>query len=288
MSNLFSGLESLGLNKLKDVQIFESSPDTASKKEPSEDNKPKVTEADYIFDKTFVCPVCDKEFKSKTVKTGKVKLVAMDTDLRPKYQMMDSLKYDAIACPNCGYAALNRFFNYMTSTQSKLIMSNISNSFSGLAAEGEILTYDDAITKHKLALLNTIVKRSKVSEKAYTCLKTAWLIRGKAETLPKETKDYTMVIAKLATEEMEFLKNAYEGFSEAFSKELFPMCGMDENTTTYLVADLARRLGKYEEASRWISKVLTARDANERIKNKAREVKEMIAVELRKSKNQEG
>ncbi len=288
MSNLFSGLESLGLNKLKDVQIFESTADSPSKKKECEDEKPKATEADYIFDKTFVCPVCDKEFKSKTVKTGKVKLIAMDTDLRPKYQTMDSLKYDAIACPNCGYAALNRFFNYMTSTQSKLIISNISNSFSGLAAEGDILTYDDAITKHKLALLNTIVKRSKLSEKAYTCLKTAWLIRGKAETLPKETKDYITVIARLAAEENEFLKNAYEGFSEAFSKELFPMCGMDENTTTYLVADLARRLGRYEEASRWVSKVLTSRDANERIKNKAREIKEMIAVELRKSKNQEG
>lgn len=54
------------------------------------------------------------------------------------------------------------------------------------------------------------------------------------------------------------------------------MCGMDETTTTYLIADLARRIGKYEESSRWVSKVLTSRSASDRIKDKARDIKEMI------------
>ena len=51
----------------------------------------------FIFDKTYTCPVCDKGFKTKTVKTGKVKLISADTDLRPKYQHMDSLKYGGSA-----------------------------------------------------------------------------------------------------------------------------------------------------------------------------------------------
>ncbi|HCR39949.1 MAG TPA: DUF2225 domain-containing protein, partial [Lachnospiraceae bacterium] len=67
-----------------------------------------------------------------------------------------------------------------------------------------------------------------------------------------------------------------EGFEEAFRTETFPMCGMDENTVTLLVAELARKIGKIEESGRWISKILTARDANERIKAKAREIKELI------------
>lgn len=282
MAGLFSGLESLGLDNLKEIEIFEKTDKTARNSDSKENQAPKITEADYIFDKSFTCPVCDKEFKSKTVKTGKVKLVAMDTDLRPKYQTLDSLKYDAIVCPNCGYSALNRFFNYMTAAQAKLIISNISNSFRGIPNDLEIYSYDDAITRHKLALVNTIVKKSKLSEKAYTCLKTAWLLRGKSETLPADTPDYINIRKALQEEEDEFLKNAYEGFMEAFSKELFPMCGMDENTCTYLVADLARRVGKCEEASRWISKVLTARDANERIKSKAREIKQLIVDELHK------
>lgn len=277
MSDLFSGLESLGLGNLSNLNIFDE--DEKKSKAEKAEAVHQATEADFLFEKSFTCPVCDKEFKYKTVKTGKVKLISADTDLRPRYQLVDSLKYDVVVCPHCGYAALNRFFNYMTSIQAKLIKASISSSFKGLSPEGDFITYDESITRHKLALANTIVKKSKISERAYTCLKTAWMLRGKAESLPKDTPDYDNVITNLHKEEVAFLTNAYEGFIEAFGKELFPMCGMDENTTTYLVSDLARRIGRFDEASRLISKVLISREANERIKTKAREIKELITAE---------
>ncbi|MBQ9119726.1 MAG: DUF2225 domain-containing protein [Lachnospiraceae bacterium] len=281
MGNLFSGLDSLGLGKLSDMNVYETEEKVEKVKE---EQKPvELTESDFLFDKSFTCPVCDKEFKVKTVRTGKVKLIAADSDLRPKYQTVDSLKYDVVACPHCGYAALNRYFNYMTSAQAKLIKTNISANFKGLATEGDIVTYDEAITKHRLALVNAIVKHAKSSEKAYTCLKTAWLLRGKVETLPEDTPNREEVIKQCQTEEREFLENAYNGFMEAFPKELFPMCGMDENTVSYLVADLARRLGKYEDATRWVSRVLVSRNSNERIKAKSRELKELIAADMKKN-----
>lgn len=276
MSDLFSGLEQFGLGKLKDIDVYNSQGKGGEGKKEKE--KPKITEADVIFDKTYTCPVCDNQFKSKMVKTGKVKLVSADTDLRPKYQLADSLKYDAIVCPKCGYAALNRFFNYMTARQAKLIKENISNNFKGINNDEETYSYDEAISRHKLVLVNTIVKQAKLSERAYCCLKLAWLLRGKAEQLPADTPDYEKVKKSLQEEEKEFISNAYEGFTEAFSKEMFPMCGMDELTTTYLVADLARRIGKFDEASRWVSKVLISREANERIKSKARDLKELIVA----------
>ena len=241
--------------------------------------KSTVSEEDFLFDKSFVCPVCDEEFQAKIVRTGKVKLLSADTDLRPKYQMVDCLKYDALVCPKCGYAALSRFFRFMLSAQAKMIRENISVNFKGLPATGNIYTYDDAIERHQLALANAVVKKAKNSEKAYICLKMAWLFRGKAETLPKETPDRENVLKELQKEEKELLVNAYEGFQAAFSKESFPMCGMDEITVTYLLADLARRIGHYEESSRWISRVLTSRAANERIKNKARDIKELLNAE---------
>lgn len=273
MSDLFSGLEEFGLGGLKNVEVYEHETGKADGKAAE---KHQVTEAEILFDKTYTCPVCDKEFKSKTVRTGKIKLISADTDLRPKYQLVDSLKYDAIVCPHCGYAALSRYFNYMTSAQARFIKEQISANFKGINQEGDIYTYDEAISRHKLALLSTIVKKSKQSEKAYTCLKLAWLCRGKRESLPEDTPDKEQVKKKLESDELDFLMKAYEGFLGAFSKEMFPMCGMDEHTTTYLVADLARRCGKFEESKRWLSKVLTARDAKERIKAKAREIKELM------------
>lgn len=282
MGNLFSGLAALGLGKLTNMDVYENEEKKESKKPIAQEKISELTEVELIFDKSYTCPVCDKEFKAKAVKTGKAKLIAADSDLRPKYQVVDSLKYDVIACPNCGYAALNRYFNYMTSAQARLIKQNISSTFKGLAPEGDIVTYDAAIMKHKLALANTVVKRAKASEKAYTCLKTAWLLRGKAENLPEDTKDIDKVRSELAEEELEFIENAYNGFLEAFPKEMFPMCGMDENTVCYLMADLARRLSKFEDAGRWVARVLASRSANERIKEKARELKERIAEEMKK------
>lgn len=282
MANLFSGLESLGLGNLSGMKLFEN-----KEKEKAEEKKSseqvEVKEADLLFDKTFTCKVCDKEFKSKMVRTGKVKLIGSDNDLRPKYQHVDSLKYDAIVCPYCGYAALNRFFNYMTDTQAKLIKTNISANFKGLKEGEDILTYDEAITRHKLALVNAVVKHAKASEKAYTCLKLGWLLRGKAETLPADTPNLEAVKKQMAAQEKEYMSNAYEGFMEAFSKEPFPMCGMDELTMTYLTADLARQIGKYDEALRMIARVLTAREANERIKSKARDMKDLIRAESGKA-----
>lgn len=275
MANMFSGLEAFGLGNLSEIDIYDGK-EKGDANKPNVEEKASFAEEDIIFDKTYSCPACDKEFKAKVVKSGKVKLLSLDSDLRPRYQFADPLKYDAIVCTNCGYAALNRFFKYVTSAQAVLIKNNISAAFRGIKTTDDAFTYDDAIARHKLALINAIVKKSKTSERAYTCLKTAWVIRGKSETLPESTPDYKKQMEDMEKEELDFIGKAYVGFDEAFGKETFPMCGMDEITITLLVAELARRVGKFDEAGRWISKVLISRDANERIKSKAREIKDMI------------
>lgn len=274
--SLFSNLGQFGLGKLEKMDVFDEDTKKEAAGDVSAEEKPAVMEEDLLFDKGFNCPVCDEEFHSKMVRTGKVKLLSADTDLRPKYQLVDSLKYDALVCPKCGYASLSRFFKFMLPAQAKMIRENISSNFKGIETSGNTYSYDDAIARHQLALANAVVKKAKDSEKAYTCLKIAWLYRGKAEHLPKDTENYSQVIKELKEQEVELLDNACEGFLSAYSKESFPMCGMDELTVTYLVADLCRRTGRFDEAARWISKVLTSRTANERIKNKARDIKELL------------
>lgn len=274
--SLFSGLDKFGLGKLEKMDVFE---EEKKKEEAAAENtqaaQPAFSEAEVLFDAKQNCPVCGSDFTYKKIRTGKTRVISQDMDLRPKSQPVDSLKYDAIVCPKCGYAALSRFFKYMTDAQAKLIKENISANFSGIK-DGEIYTYDDAIERHQLVLANTVVKKAKASEKAYTCLKTAWVCRGKAESLTEDMPDYKSQVEELQSEEMELLSNAYDGFMSAFSAEDFPMCGMDEMTVTYLVAEIARKLGKYDEASRWVSRVLTSREASDRIKDKARDVKELI------------
>jgi uncharacterized protein (DUF2225 family) len=275
MADLFAGLEGFGLNNTNDLEIFEKKEEQDSSEVESVEKE--IHEEDFLFDKTYQCPVCDHEFKSKMVRTGKVRLLAADTDLRPKYQYVDSLKYDAVMCPRCGYAALNRYFTFMGSAQSKLIRENISKSFHNPEdANAKVYDYDTALARHKLALLNTVVKKGKDSEKAYTCLKIAWLYRGKREKLMSGEFDRDEA-ARLMREEIQFLQTALEGFKTAFTKEQFPMCGMDQYTVMYLVAELSFRCGSIEESKRWVSKILVARDAKRRIKDKAIDLKERLS-----------
>lgn len=273
MSNIFAGLESFGIKGTENVEVFQDN--TVKKDNVVQEKKKEASEEDFIFDKSYTCPVCDHEFKCKMVRTGKVRLIGADTDLRPIYQDVDSLKYDAILCPQCGYAALNRYFSFVMSTQAKNIKEKISANFKYQPESGKVYTYDDAIARHKMALLNTVVKNGKCSERAYTCLKLAWLCRGKRELMMKG--DYKKEEAmELVAEEKELLVNAFEGFESAFNKEDFPMCGMDQYTMMYLLAEIARRIGKTDEAKRYVSKVLVARDAQSRIKDKAFDLKEKL------------
>ncbi len=278
MGNVFAGLESLGIKNAEKVDIFQEPEKNVNNEKSIGEEKKEASEEDFIFEKSYTCPVCDFEFKSKMVRTGKVRLGGADSDLRPKYIGVDSLKYDAIMCPHCGYTALNRYFNFIMASQAKKIKEKISSKFQTPESEGEIYSYDEAIMRYKMALLNTVIKNGKSSERAYTCLKLAWLYRGKREELIKGEHNKEE-IAELFSQEKELLTNAYDGFVTAFSKEDFPMCGMDKNTLLYLLAELARRIDRKDECKRYLSRVLTARDANSRIKEKAKDLKEKLREE---------
>ncbi len=282
MAGLLSGLEQFGLGNLENMDLYEN-----QKKEEKGEGKaaaPVVQEQDFLFDKSFTCPICDKEFKARTVKIGKAKLAGSDLDLRPRYEQIDLLKYDIIMCPDCGYAALSRFFKYVTSPQAKNIREKISATFKPQKDDREIYTYDEALERYKLTLVNAIVKQTRASEKAYICLKTAWLLRGKAEHLDKNLPDYEAQKKQCADEENEFLKNALEGFLAARQTEAFPMCGMDEPTVDYVIAVTAMRFEQYDLSSRLIQGILQSSTANPRMKDKARDVKDMLMQKI-KEKN---
>ena len=273
--NLFQGLEKVGLGMLSGMDIYESEEEKTTTKETKEETV-KVTEEDYLFDKAYECPVCGEKFKSKTVKANRAKLVGTDMDLRPRYQGIDIVKYDCITCRKCGYSALTRFFNHMTEMQAKLVRTNITPSFRGLEESGSTYTYEEAYLRYQLALANSVIIKSKASEKAYICLKCAWILRGMVEILPKNATNRKALVQNYKAEENKYIAKAYEGFSAAALKEAYPICGMDTGTMLYLLAALAVETGDVTNASRYISEVIASKGVSERTKEKARELREKI------------
>ncbi len=283
MAGLLSGLEQFGLGNLEHMDLYEST--QSSQGDAKQAAAPVVVqETDFLFDKTYSCPICDSEFKTRTVKIGKAKLIGTDIDLRPKYENIDMLKYDVILCPNCGYSSLSRYFKFVTAPQAKAITAVITKSFKKRTEDKETYTYEDALERYKLTLANAIVKQAKASEKAYICLKTAWLLRGHMESLDQSKPDYMKKKTELESDENEFLKNALEGFLAARQTEGFPMCGMDESTVDYLIAVTAVRFEQYDVATKLVSGILISPTANPRMKDKTRDLKELLMKKIKEQK----
>ena len=236
-----------------------------------------------LFNKSYKCPICDEQFKVPTVRAGKAKLEGVDADLRPRYKIVDPLKYDIVMCPKCGYATLTRFFSHITPPQAKLIKQGITRNFIPMASQ-DSYTYDEAFLRYQLALGNAVVKRGKASEKAYLCLKMAWLLRGKLESLDQEADNYDEEVKKIREDEKELLASSLEGFISARQTENFPMCGMDESTVEYLIAVMSMKFEKYDTASKMISSILMSQSANARIKDRCRDIKEQLVQIMKEAK----
>ncbi len=240
-------------------------------------NTRNTEEKEALFDKIYECPICASEIKAKTVKTGKAKLESTDDDLRPVYQNIDALKYDVVFCKSCGYGSLKKFFEEpVTPVQQKNIQERVVQNFKGTLVEPEVYSYEDSIMRHKFALLSSVVKLAPVSQQAYTALKIAWLYRGQGQQLDREVAGYKEQLESIKGMELEFIEKACQGFMTSYTTEEFPICGMDEATFCYLVSNLCFKTKRYDDAKRWISMVVSSREASSRVKEKARDLKDEI------------
>ena len=281
---LLSGLNGLGLGNLEDMDLY--APPAKEKEEeeipeevpeaPAKPAAPEIKESDYVFEKSYTCPVCNKEFKALTVKASKARLVGTDRDSRPRYENIEPLKYEVVMCPICGCAALTKYWQGITETQRKRIKEGISVNFVSKKYTSDTYSYDEALERYQMALANAMVKQAKPSEKALICLRAGWTLRAKAESLDPSAADYKDEYDRTKAMERDFLENALEGFVSARATETPPICGMDEIKLDYLIAALSVEFEKYDQAAKLVGSLLTNRNTSPRIKDKALELKDAI------------
>ena len=81
---------------------------------------------------------------------------------------------------------------------------------------------------------------------------------------------------KLREEEKSYIEKAHTGFETAVANEMFPICGMDEMTFNYLLAELSRRVGKIDECKKLLGMILVSKSASTVVKDRARRLKEIL------------
>lgn len=280
---LFDGMEAFGVGNMTTQEMFEDPKAKEAALKAKMAAEKKFVEEDFLFEKSYECPVCYKEFKEHTIRTGKARLLKTDMDLRPTFEGIEPLKYDVVQCKECGFTALTRYFVPLTAAQRKAVTEKISANFKK-PAEKKLYSFDDAVARYRMALVNSVVKQAKASEKAYVCLRGGWLCRSYIEHMEEEGNADPAKMEEIKALELEFLKNAFEGFVQAEQSENFPMCGMDESTLDYLLASLAIRFNRLDVASKLISNLLMSQNVNARVKDKVRDLKDEVIRLQREAK----
>lgn len=218
---------------------------------------------DHIFDKSVVCPVCDNHFKTKAVKTKSPRIQSKDSDFFIRYTVANPYFYDVWICNSCGYAAMKSDFENLRSYRQELVRSNVTPKWKPREYP-TILDENIAIERYKLALLNAVLIKMPSSTKAMISLKISWMYRMLDDS----------------EHEKVFLGQALEGLNDAYISEPFPIYGLQRDSLMYLIGDLNRRVGNDDEALRWYSRTIISTNATYRVKELARNGKELI-----KSKN---
>lgn len=267
MKDIFSGLDDLGFENVSELELYEKN-DEKEQNEKNNFKEPLHKQLSHLYDKKITCPVCGETFSVKAVKTSSYRMKDKDSDFFIRYDLVNPYFYDVWLCNNCGYAAMKADFEKIKSFQKDLVKKNITSKWKG-RTYSDPYDLDTAVERYKLSLLNYYYIDAPASKKAMNCLKLAWMSR-----LLNDEKA-----------ELEYLNQALKGFNDAYFNEDFPLYGMDRYTTMYLIGELNRRIDNTEEALLWFSKVITTPSVGKRLKELARDQKDLI--KFSKSENEE-
>lgn len=272
--NLLSGLEKFGIKSDGKLDITDDG--TRKKEDGTQPVKKSITdleEKDMVLQKSVQCPICDHKFKVLQIKSAKVKRVGADQDTRPHYHNIDVLKYEVIVCPNCGYAALNKYFAHLSATQMRWIKEAVCKNFKPVSDDvPEIYTPDEAVDRYKLALVSAMAKHARLSEKSLICLRIAWIRRDQIKEM-SESKAEEVGRKQQYEEEYEgFYRQAYEGYTKAYSTE----SGLNPIAVEFLLANMAIHFKEYGTAAKLISSLLGNPNTSPRVKDKCLDLKDIV------------
>lgn len=214
----------------------------------------------YLFDKNVTCPVCNSTFKTKAVKSKSPRILSKDSDFFIHYSSkVNPYFYDVWICNSCGYAAMKSDFDQIKTYRKELVFSNITPKWKSRVYP-DILDEKLAIERYKIALLNAMLTDAPDSTKAMISLKISWMFRLLEDEIQENV----------------FIGQSLEAFTEAYTKEVFPIYGLQRDSMMYLLGELNRRMAHYDEALLWYSKTIVNTNASYRVKELARIGKNLI------------
>lgn len=193
-----------------------------------------------LYEKQETCHLCKRPFSSMKLRNRFVKLTGQDTDLKPNYAdaAMNPLFYHVKVCPHCGYSFTDDFSKFFPPGTKDVLTEKITSNWVS-QDYGRARTIHEAINSYKLAFYSGFLKKEKHLTLAGLALRIAWLYRDLS-----------------SPDEKRFLALAAGQYKEAYLNEDLTLTSMSDVKVMYLLAELHVRIGKWEEAVKYFSKVL--------------------------------
>lgn len=193
------------------------------------------------YQKSIDCLHCKKKFNTTKIRSKFVKVDKQESDFQPIYSNpeVNPVLYNVFVCEHCGFSFTEDFTKYFSPGVKEDIQAKISTKWQQRSLGGE-RTIEEAISAYKLALLSGTLKKEKFVATAGLALRTAWLYR----------------LLKNEEQEKRFLLIARDHYSDSYSNEDYSGTQMSEVRINYMIAELSRRIGDREQATRFFSRVI--------------------------------
>lgn len=182
------------------------------------------------------CIQCESSFQTSRIRSSFKKGGRRESDFYVEYKENNPNFYVVRVCPFCGFASTENFSEGITQSAKEQFYEKITSQWNQHDYGGE-RTWDEALQTFKLALVCAQIKQETDRIIAGILHHITWLYREKNNE----------------EQEKRFLQFALESYIKVYEYE-----GIDLNNARlmYIIGDLHRRLGNYNDAVQWFSRVV--------------------------------
>ncbi|MCM3388188.1 DUF2225 domain-containing protein [Ureibacillus chungkukjangi] len=194
-----------------------------------------------FYEKKVECICCNKAFATTKIRSKLVKVESTDTDFCPTYSetSVSALYYNVFVCEHCGFSFTEDFSKYFGPGIKQQILDQISTKWVPRSYHHE-RSISEALEAYKLAFVCGSIKKEKFITLAGLTLRIAWIYR-KLQNVNQEQR---------------FLKIARDQYIESYSTEDYASTQMSDTRVIYMIAELSRRIGDLDLATRYYSKII--------------------------------
>lgn len=194
---------------------------------------------DPLYKIKVQCNCCEASFQTSRVRPSLKKAIKTDTDFCSYFKDVNPDFYVVRVCPYCGFASTENFTEKLNEKQRKAYYDKLGNQWQYRDYCGE-RTEDDAMECYKLSLLSAQTVGEKERIIAGLLHHIAWLYRYKGNV----------------EQENRFLRYALDSYIIVFQQERE---SLSNARLMFLIGELHRRLGEFNEAVKWFGRVINDR-----------------------------